>query len=339
MEIKEIKDKKIWDSAVDKFEYSTMFLSWEWGVFERSVGHSFENWGVYDGDNVIGLLTTKIIKARRGKYVHLRHTPLIKWEDGDVVNLIRDFIIKKVKNSDCHFARISPLLPKSVENNELLKKIGFKPSLTHATDAELTVVIDLDQSEETILKSMRKTTRNSLRKAQDMGVVIKHSDDSSLFDDFKKVYLDTVERQRWNAYSVDFIKKEYEIFSKEKKADMFVAYLKDIPISASIFVKHRNQVIYHYSGSLTEYRDIPSAHLLHWEAIKYYKNNGFSLYNFWGVSPENDKKHPWYGLSLFKRGFSKKELEFVHSHDLIINPFAHLTRLYEYLETKKRGYR
>lgn len=339
MEIKEIKDKRIWDSAVDKFEYSTMFLSWEWGVFEKSVGHSFENWGVYNGNNVVGLITIKVIRAKRGKYIHLRHTPLITWEDKIVVSLVTEFVTKKVKEYGCHFARISPLLPKSAENNGLLKDFGFKPSLTHATDAELTVVIDLDQSEENILKNMRKTTRNLLRKARDMGIVVKHSDDFSLFDDFKKVYLDTVERQKWNAYSVDFIKKEYEIFSKEKKADMFVAYLKDVPISASIFVKHKNQVIYHYSGSLTEYRDVPSAHLLHWEAIKYYKNSGFSLYNFWGVCPENEKKHPWYGLSLFKRGFSKKELEFVHSHDLIINPLAYLTRFYEYLETKKRGYR
>lgn len=339
MEIKKISDKKNWDNALSKFEYSTIFLSWEWGVFERSLGHDFENWGVFDGEEVVGLLPIKVIKARRGKYIHLRHAPLINWKDKEIVDLVKNFIINKIKESKSHFARISPLLLKSSENDVLLKNIGFKPSLTHATDAELTVIIDLKKSEEEILGEMRKTTRNLVKKAAQMNIKVKHVSDESLFDDFEKVYLDTVKRQGWNAYSMDFIKKEYEIFSKEKKAEMFVAYFNDAPISASIFIKHSKQVIYHYSGSLTEYRNIPSAHLLHWEAIKYFKSEGFSIYNFWGVSPEEDTKHPWHGLSLFKRGFTKDELEFVHAHDLIVSPLSYFTRIYEYIEAKRRGYR
>jgi lipid II:glycine glycyltransferase (peptidoglycan interpeptide bridge formation enzyme) len=339
MEIKKIENKKIWDGVLEKFDYTTMFLSWEWSEFERSNGADFENWGVFDGEDFIGLLPVKIIKARRGKYIHLRHAPLIDWKNGDVVEVVKDFILNKVKQTNTHFARISPLLSKTVENESLLKDLGFVPSLTHATDAELTVVVDLEQSEEEIMKNMRKTTRNLVRKAQKMGLTVKHSDDFSLFEDFKKVYLDTVERQGWNAYSIDYIKREYQIFSDNGKADMFVSYLDGDPISASIFIKHHNQVIYHYSGSVTKYRNVPSAYLLHWEAIKHYKNLGFTLYNFWGVSPEGNKKHPWYGLSLFKRGFTKKELEFVHAHDLVVNPFAHLTRIYELLEAKIRGYK
>ena len=59
----------------------------------------------------------------------------------------------------------------------------------------------------------------------------------------------------------------------------------------------------------------------------------------WGVCPENSKKHPWYGLSLFKRGFSKEELEFVHSQDMDINIMAKFTHLYEFLEALRRGYK
>ncbi len=339
MEINKIEDKKIWDRALSKFDYSTMFLSWEWGVFERSLGNCFENWGVFNDGEIIGLLPIKVVKARRGKYIHLRHAPLINWEDKKVVDLVKNFVIDKVKESSCHFARISPLLIKNSENNVLLKNIGFRPSPTHATDAELTVIIDLKKPEEEIFRDMRKTTRNLVKKAAEMNIKVKYVSDDSLFDDFEKVYVDTVKRQGWNAYSIDFIKKEYEVFSKEKKAEMFVAYLNGEPISSSIFIKHNNQVIYHYSGSLTKYRDVPSAHLLHWEAIKHFKSEGFSIYNFWGVSPENSKKHPWHGLSLFKRGFTKNELEFVHAHDLIVNPLAYITRFYEYLEARRRGYR
>lgn len=338
MQIKKILSKNIWDKALEDFEYSTMFLSWEWSEFERSVGSKFENWAVLDGDKVVGLVPIKIVSAKRGKYLHVRHGPLIDWTNEEVVVGIISFLKKKAVEEGSHFVRISPLLPKTKENESILRKLGFVPSNTHATDAELTVVLDLNKDEETIMSEMRKTTRNLVRKAQKLGIAVKHVSDLSLFDDFSKVYLDTVERNKWVAYSVDYIKKEYKIFAKQNCAEMFVAYLNGKSISASIFIKHRNQVIYHYSGSVTEFRNVPSAYLLHWEAIKYFKSIGFFLYNFWGVCPENQKNHPWYGLSLFKRGFTNKEMKFVHAHDLVVSPFGHLTRIYDYIESKFKGY-
>jgi len=339
MQIKKITDKKTWNEALKHFKYSTMFLSWEWSDFERSIGNKFENWGIFDGDKVVGLLPIKIINAKRGRYLHVRHGPLIDWTKESLVSQIVSFLKEKAVEEKVYFVRIGPLISKTKDNESLLKKFGFIPSSTHATDAELTVVLDLKKDEEVIMSEMRKTTRNLIRKAQKLGIVVKHVSDLSLFDDFSKVYLDTVERQKWTAYSIDYIKKEYLVFSKENCAEMFVAYFEGKPTSASIFIKHRDQVIYHYSGSVTEFRNIPSTYLLHWEAIKYFKSLGFSLYNFWGVSPENEKKHPWYGLSLFKRGFTNKELEFIHAHDLIVSPRAYLTRVYEYVESKLRGYR
>lgn len=339
MQIKKITDKNIWNKALENFKYSTIFLSWEWSEFERSVGSKFENWGVFDGDKLTGLIPIKVINAKRGKYLHIRHGPLIDWTKEALVKEVVSFLKKKAVEEGSHFVRVSPLLSKTKENEYILREFGFVSSNTHATDAELTVVLDLIKDEEVILSEMRKTTRNLIRKAQKLGIVVKHVSDLSLFDDFSKVYLDTVERQKWTAYSVDYIKKEYLIFSKENCAEMFVAYFENKPISASIFIKHRDQVIYHYSGSVTEFRNIPSAYLLHWEAIRYFKSLGFSLYNFWGVSPENKKNHPWYGLSLFKRGFTNQEMEFIHAHDLIISLFAHLTRSYECLESKLRGYK
>jgi peptidoglycan pentaglycine glycine transferase (the first glycine) len=339
MQIKKITDKNTWNKALERFKYSTMFLSWEWAEFERSVGSKFESWGVFDEDTVVGLIPIKVISAKRGKYLHVRHGPLIDWSNETLVEEVVSFLKDKAVEKDSHFIRISPLISKTKENEDTLKSFGFVPSNTHATDAELTVVLDLTKDEEVILSEMRKTTRNLIRKAQKLGIVVEHVSDLSLFEDFSKVYLDTVERQKWTAYSVDYIKKEYLIFSKEKGAEMFLAYFEGKPISASIFIKHRDQVIYHYSGSVTEFRNIPSAYLLHWEAIKYFKSLGFLIYNFWGVSPENKKNHPWYGLSLFKRGFTNQEMEFIHAHDLIVNQFAYLTRIYEYLESKLRGYR
>lgn len=336
--IKRIEDRKAWEDVLKKFDYTTMFLSWEWGEFERSSGKDFESWGIYKNDVLVGVLPIKTIRAKRGKYLHVRHAPLIDWGDTNVVKEVISFLKEKSKEKKVYFVRISPLIRKSEENEEKLESLGFKRSPIHATDAQLTVVLDLTKSEDQILMEMRKTTRNLIRRAQKIDIKVKHTEDIDLFDDFKKIYLDTVKRQGWTAYSIEYIEKEYEMFRKVGKAHMFVSYYEDKPISSSIFIVHNDQVIYHFSGSLTEYRKIPSSYLLHWEAIRFFKEKGLKIYNFWGVCPKNSKKHPWYGLSLFKRGFTESELEFVHSYDLIVSPLAYITNIFEYIETRVRGY-
>lgn len=330
MQVREVSELD-WSSEVAKLSYATMFLSWEWGVFERELGNEFLNLGIYEDNIVVGLLPIKVIKAKRGKYLHLRHGPVIDWGNSGLVEFTMGFLKNLALEKEVDFVRISPLIKKNTFD---LKRHGLAESFVHNMDAELTVVLDLTQSENAILMQMRKNTRNLIRKAEKIGVEVKIVNDKFLLDDFFKLYLQTVERHKWYAYSTDYIKQEFEIFSEAKKAWLAVAYFEGEPISASIFLTQNSQVIYHHSGSSSRHSNLPSAYLLHWEVIKFFKERGMKLYNFWGVSPESDKKSAWYGLSLFKRGFTKQELEFVHPHDLIVKPMAHVTRLYELLESK-----
>lgn len=48
---------------------------------------------------------------------------------------------------------------------------------------------------------------------------------------------------------------------------------------------------------------------------------GIKRYDMWGVSPnDEDKTHPWAGLSLFKRGFNGERVTFVGDYDLPLSP-------------------
>ena len=336
LEIKHITHKQEWESGLSRYSYTTMFLAWEWGEFEISRGNDFEFYGVYENQRLVGLIPIKTVNAKRGKYLHVRHGPVIYWENEAVVKTVIDFLKQKAKEKGVQFVRISPLVSKG--DRRKMKKLGFKNATSHANDDELTVIIDLRKNINEILTGMRKNTRNLIRRADKEGIFIKYCHDLSFFDDFAKVYLDTVNRKQWTAYPIEYIKAEYAAFARIGNARIFVAYYKGQPISASIFIIHRNQVIYHYSGSAKRFKNLPSTYLLHWEAIKYFKDLGLIIYNFWGVCREGQRSHPWYGLSLFKRGFSNIQLEFLHAQDLVLHPFAHITRLYEWFEAKWRGY-
>ena len=73
-----------------------------------------------------------------------------------------------------------------------------------------------------------------------------------------------------------------------------------------------------------------ATYILHWEIIKYAKENGFNEYDFWGI---DEKK--WPGVTRFKKGFGGREVEYAGSYDYVFQPFWYkLYNLYRKLKTK-----
>jgi lipid II:glycine glycyltransferase (peptidoglycan interpeptide bridge formation enzyme) len=338
MEFKIIEDKQTWENFLERQENRSMFLSWNWAEFEQIMGSDFRTFGIFDGEKLVGVLPIKTVRARRGMYLHVRHAPVIDWMNAKLAVSTKDFLVKFARKQKVDFVRISPLVEKNLKNEEALRSLGFKPATTHSVDAELTLVIDLSQTEEEMLKNMRKQTRYYIRQAEKMGIEVKQTDGIEYWNAFMKIHSDTVARQKWTAYSEKYMRIEYDIFRRDRMARMFVSFYKGQPISSAIFIYYGGQSVYHHSGSLSQFRSIPSTYLLQWEAVKYAKQRGLKFHNLWGVSPEGEKKHPWYGLSLFKRGFGGQEVEFIHAQDLVVRPWAHVTRTFELVEKKLRGY-
>jgi lipid II:glycine glycyltransferase (peptidoglycan interpeptide bridge formation enzyme) len=79
-------------------------------------------------------------------------------------------------------------------------------------------------------------------------------------------------------------------------------------------------------------------YLLQWEAIKEAKKRDKSIYNFWGIAPDTKRRHPWQGLSLFKKGFGGRLVEYLHAKDLPLSPLYFATYCYETLRKWKKGY-
>jgi len=102
---------------------------------------------------------------------------------------------------------------------------------------------------------------------------------------------------------------------------------------------------YHQGASV--FSKIPASYLLQWEAIKEAKKRGCGIYNFWGIAPgiknSNDlksskiKRHPWWGLSLFKIGFGGYKKEYVKTQDYPLKKSYIFTRIFENIRKIRRG--
>lgn len=336
---KEIVDKNIWEKFVTDERYNTSFFqSWDWGEFEKSLGRNVQRLGFFENDGLRAVAQLVEIKAKRGKFLHIRNGPVMDWGNTKQVKQITSILRNLAKSKSCDFIRLSPQIKYSKENEELLKRFGYLKNQMHDVDAEITWVLDLSESLENILQNMRKNTRYYIRKADKEGVEVKVSSDIKDLKLFFDVYEDTVKRQKWNAYSYDYLESEFRSFAKNNQIEIYLAYYEGRVIASSLFIYYRNEVIYHHSGSLTEFRHIPASYLIQWKAIENAKSRGFKKYNFFGIARDDNPNHPWAGLSFFKKGFGGYEQRWVHSHDLPLTLKYYVTYLYEYFERKKRGY-
>jgi lipid II:glycine glycyltransferase (peptidoglycan interpeptide bridge formation enzyme) len=339
IELRQITDKDKWEAFIAKSSYPTSFFqSWTWGEVERNLGSGIHRLGFFEEGEQVGQGQGIEVNAKRGKFLHFRNGPVLEWRDHDLAKECLRLMDKYGKSIHRDYLRISPLITPDDAAVSMLRYTGYVDSQMHDVDAEITWVMDLTQSEQEILKNMRKHHRYYIRKAEREGVEIIKTKDDQYMDDFWNVYEDTFKRQGWNAYSKKSIVNEFKQFASADQAQMFLAKYKGKIIAASIFIYYQDQCYYHHSGSLTEFKDVTAPYLIQWESIKEAKKRGLKVYNFFGIARDDSPKHPWYGLTFFKKGFGGYEHRWMHAKDKPLRLRYWITNFYERYERLKRGY-
>lgn len=333
--VREINDGVEWDNVARLFPSATIFNCWGWVRFERAMGSDHHAFAVFKGERMIGLAPVKFISGRRGKSLHLLYSPLIDWNDKDTTSFLVGFLKNMAKEKGAILIRFTPLIPLSKENEQMLDKLGTIRATSYDTELDRSIHLDLAMDEKDILMQMRKSTRYSIKQAEKLGVRVRVGESDADLKDFWEIFVDSALRNSWSEhYSFKHIENQFKIFRERGEAKIFFSEYNREPIAAGIFMFFNGWVSYVHSGTMTKYREIPAMHLMMWELIKYSKEIGMKKVSLWGVCDKDKKNHPWYGLSTFKRGFGGDEVRHVHARDIIVSPFAHLTRTYERVENK-----
>lgn len=335
MIIREIDDKKRWEDFVSECTEKTFCQSWNWGIFNQSMGDKVWRFGIFENEQLVAIAQVLKIKARRGSFLFVPHGPLIALGDKkEIIKSILEKLKDLAKTENVNFIRFSPIL--EVSDSNIFKELGFRNAPIHM-HPELTWELDISLSEEDILKGMRKTTRYLIKQAEkNEDIEITRGTSDEMLNDFEKLYLETAERQSFTPFSNDYLKKEVDAFKNDNQILIFSGKYKGEVVSSAIIVYYSGIGFYHQGASSLKYPKVPVSYLLQWEAIKEAKTRGCRLYNFWGVIPEVTKNHPWAGLSLFKKGFGGFEKEYVKTQDYVLSNKYWLTYIIEQIRRRKR---
>lgn len=332
------EDSQLWTAFLDQEAPHTFLQSWEWKTTNEGLGNVVFPLGIFRGDTLIGTALTIFMKARRGSFLLIPHGPVYRAGEQqiDIWHLLTEEWKRLAQAQGAVFIRVCPLVADTPESQEACAQMGFRPAPIHQ-HPELAWMLDLTPSEEELLKGARKTSRQSIKKAEEAGMTVAFVSDEKGLEAFWKVYQTTFTRQQFTPFSRAYLDVECRAFAEKGRLLIAIGSVQGTVVSAAIVTLAHGSAFYHHGASdQTPFPKIPAAHLLQWRIIQEVKRRGCRWYNFWGVVPETATHHPWHGLSLFKRGFGGSEEAYLHAHDLPLSPRYWLTWVVETIRRKRR---
>lgn len=190
-----------------------------------------------------------------------------------------------------NFVRYHPVLANAVP----MKKVS------DVIDLGKTVAFHLD-SPEVIWENIIPKNRNMIRKAEKNGIEIHHAHDMELFKDFIRIYNATMDKDNAEEYyyfGEEFYKSIHE--DLDGNYEMFYATLNGQIIAMSIMLFANEQMHYHLSGSMMEYRNLAPSNLLLYKAALWGCEQGFKTFHLGGGVGSGEDN-----LYKFKAAFNRK---------------------------------
>lgn len=307
LEIYTLNDSKKWDEIVETFnDYDVYYLSgYTKGFYLHKDGEPMLFYYESEGIKAINVVMKRDIaddpnlkgKIEPNKYFDLT-TPYgyggwIIEGDKDISGLMNEYS-EWCKNNGIisEVVRFHPILA----NQEKLREEY------DVMDLGKTISIDTS-SEEEVWANFTTQNRGKIKKAWRNEVKIDHKIDLETIEEFKKIYEVTMNKDNATDYYY-FDNSFYESIMNDLngKSDIFYATHEGKMIAATIILKCKDHLTYHFSGVLTDYRNLQGTNLMLYEVALWGARNGYKTFHLGGGvgSREDD-------LFIFKKSFNKKD--------------------------------
>ena len=182
--------------------------------------------------------------------------------------------VRKMKEEGIvdNFVRYHPVLCNAVP----MKSISI------VVDLGKTIALDLS-SPNLIWENITSKNRNMIRKAEKNGIEIHHGKGLDLLADFRLVYNATMQKdsaEEYYFFEDAFYKSIYR--DLHDNHEIFYAVLNDKIIAMSIILFANEQMHYHLSGSVIEYRNLAPSNLLLYKAALWGYEQGYKTFHLGG---------------------------------------------------------
>jgi peptidoglycan pentaglycine glycine transferase (the first glycine) len=280
-----------------------------WAQVREALGHK----PVFVQENLI------LVKPMSKPFKDFGYMPQVR-----LAELNFDELASQAAQLNLSHIQLDPADPKGSFSfpDKVLSKYQISP--TESVYYRDTLVIDLTKSEEELLEEMHKKHRYNIRVAQKHEVKITVSDSEADFEEFLKLFFETVERQKYFGRDRNYYKTIWAILKPQGKVKIATATYQGNPLVCWMLFLDEDTIYYPYGGSSDEHRNVMAANGLVWGLIQWGRAEGYKQLDLWGIDPQTGSDGEiQHGFSRFKINFGGTQVHYTNSYDVIIDPFAY----------------
>jgi lipid II:glycine glycyltransferase (peptidoglycan interpeptide bridge formation enzyme) len=340
IEIITITDHEQWNDTLRTLPYAHVLQTWEWGEFKRvTTGWQPTRLAFQRGGKIAAMASVGVRRLGPLKAMYVPKGPALAYVDTELVVEVLRHLQKRARQQRAIWLKIDPDVVEAIgvpgDTDDLPNPTGRHfMKVLHDHDWRFsddqvqfrnTIVIDLSPSEDDLLAAMSQNTRRKVRIAQKEGVTVRAgtvADLPILYD----LYRVTGARDHFLIRPPDYYQQAWRAFIDAGLAHSLIAEVDGKPIAHVILFHFGRKCWYFYGASSNEHREKMPNYLLQWEAIRWAKAQGYTLYDLWGAPDVFNESDSMWGVYNFKRGFRGTVTRHVGAWDYA--PYPLLYRAY-----------
>lgn len=313
----EITDRDTWNNTLRQLPYAHILQSWEWGEFKHNTtGWQPQRLAFERNGDVVAMASLGVRQIGPFKVMYISKGPALDYNDTELFDQVITTLEHRAKEYNAVWLKLDPDvilatgLPNTDEDKitttglditEVLLKHGWTFSDSQVQFRN-TISIDLTQSEDDILMAMSGNTRRKVRTAQKKDVTIRSATSTDL-EILYELYQQTGERDAFLIRPFDYYKQAWQQFMDADLAHALIAEYDGQPIAHVILFHFGQKCWYFYGASSNKERNRMPNYALQWEAMKWAKAQGYTIYDMWGAPDIFEEHDSMWGVYMFKQGF------------------------------------
>jgi lipid II:glycine glycyltransferase (peptidoglycan interpeptide bridge formation enzyme) len=315
-----IHDPAAWDRALLALPNPHILQSWAWGEFKSR--HGWAPIRVLFREGGRTLAAASILQRRLShlpvSILYVPKGPVLDWRDG----ALAEQVLGELQSLACHRRSLFVKIDPDVYYPDQFPTFSPRPACAHETAHLLrsrgwcfsgdqiqfrnTLLLDLERPEEDLLASMKPKTRYNTGLAARRGVTVRHitagQATREALDLFYRLYAETARRDDFVIRPPAYYHDAWGTFLKEGSACLLLAEYEGEAVAGLLLFTLGPTAWYMYGASSDRHRQHMPNHLLQWEAIRWAKAAGCTLYDLWGAPDSMDESDPMWGVVRFKLG-------------------------------------
>ncbi len=350
------REQEQWDAFVDQAPNGHVLQCWAWGELKRAFGWKPLRIALWDADAcrlVAGAqVLLRPIPLTGALFAYLPKGPVLDWADTATCELFFAGLHAYLRSRRVALLRVEPDVARQIgEHGEStpapstsapddaapfgglssaaqgqavarqLTNLGFRPT-RDTIQQRRTIAVDLSADEPTLAARQKPKWRYNTRLAERKGVTIRPA---QTLDDLRRWYAlveTTRQRDGFEGRTFAYYRRAWEMLGAARQAQMFLAEHEQQALAGIFVTRVGRQGIYLYGASSNAGRSLMPNHLLQWEAMRWAKAQGATLYDLWGIAATDDPNDPLAGVTQFKRGWGGEVIEYIGAYDYSYAPLA-----------------